>query len=77
MDTALGFGYRVDGIELARNVFCSPIDMGMCEKLIAEQTEGMSREELEKYAAEILLGLLCLKQEVVNATLFGKKSAGL
>ena len=77
MSLSFGIGYKVDGIELARTMLCCPIDMGACERLVAEQTEGMSREELEKYTAEILLGLLCLKQEVVNTALFGKKSAGL
>ena len=70
-----GIGYKIHGAMLAREVFCRPVDLGVCEKLIAEQTEGMSREELEKYAADILLGLLCLKQEVVNKRLFGEKGA--
>lgn len=66
-------GQKVDAWQLARDVFCFPVDMGACEKLIAEQTEGMTRDELAKYAAGILFGLLSLKQDILNTKLFGKK----
>ncbi len=66
-------GLKVDAWELAQDVFYNPVDLGACEKLIAEQTEGMSREELEKYAAGILFGFISLKQDILNTQLFGKR----
>ncbi len=66
-------GYKVRGTELASQVFNKTAGIESCRSLIEEQTEGMSRDEVVAYATDLLFGILCIKQDIIDAKLFGEK----
>ncbi len=66
--------YRCPGLEFGiravQGITASKAD---CIAQARNATEGLSREELVKFIGEMVYGIVCLKQEIVNERLFGAK----
>ena len=64
---------RDNGTATVREYFTGIVGIADRHILAKNIVEGKTKEELVEYIAQMLLGIDCIKQNIVNSHLFGKK----
>ncbi len=65
---------RDNGTATVREYFIGIVGIADRHILAKNIVEGKTPEELVEYIAQMLLGIDCIKQNIVNSHLFGSKS---
>lgn len=52
---------------------CTMQSLEDCVAIAKEFADGKSRDELVQFIGEMAYGIACIKQDIVNVKLFGKK----